>query len=364
MNVLIAGGGTGGHLIPALALAEALRDARQDVDPVLVGAVRGIEAQLLERYPYRYHLLPLEPLYRRAWWRNARWPLVLGRVWPAIGRLLDAERPALVIGTGGYAAGPVVWRAQWRGIPTALQEQNAFPGFTTRLLARGARQVHLGFPEARERIAIGNRTEVFAFGNPIRPPQPGDRDAAREELGLDSPRPCVLLFGGSQGARALNEALAGALEAGALRGVNVLWGTGAAHVAGLSHYNFPGRVVVRGFFDPIAPAYRAADLVVCRAGAMTVAELCAWGKPSILVPLRTAAADHQTYNARALAEAGAAVHLPERELNPRALARAIADLFDSRTKLDALASRALERGRPDAARAIVSRILTLADSNP
>ena len=362
MKVLIAGGGTGGHLIPALALAEALRNARPDVEPVMVGAVRGIEAQLLPRYPYRHHLLPLEPLYRRTWWRNARWPLVLARVWPAIGRLLDAERPAIVIGTGGYASGPVVWRAQRRGIPTALQEQNAFPGFTTRRLARTARQVHLGFPEARARIAIGSRTEVFAFGNPIRPPQPGDRDAAREELGLDSPRPCVLLFGGSQGARALNEALAGALDEGALRGVSVLWGTGAAHAETLARYAFSGRVVVRGFFDPIAPAYRAADLVVCRAGAMTVAELCAWGKPSVLVPLPTAAADHQAYNARALADAGAAVHLPERDLTPGLLARTIAELLDDRVRLEAIGTRARERGRPDAARAIVSRILTLADS--
>ena len=361
-TILIAGGGTGGHLMPALALAEALRAARPDVEPVLVGAVRGIEAQLLPRYPYRFHLLPLEPLYRRTWWRNARWPLVLARVWPAIGRLLDAEQPAIVIGTGGYAAGPVVWRAQWRSIPTAIQEQNAFPGFTTRRLARGARQVHLGFPEARERIALGRHTEVFAFGNPIRPPQPGDRDAARKELGLDSPRPCVLLFGGSQGSQALNQALAGALDEGALRGVSVLWGTGTAHAAGLARYEFPGRVVVRGFFDPIAPAYRAADLVVCRSGAMTVAELCAWGKPSILVPLPTAAADHQTYNARALAEAGAAVHLPARELTPRSLARTISSILDDRTKLEALATRARERGRPDAARAIVSRILTLANS--
>jgi UDP-N-acetylglucosamine--N-acetylmuramyl-(pentapeptide) pyrophosphoryl-undecaprenol N-acetylglucosamine transferase len=362
MRVLIAGGGTGGHLMPALALAEALKATRSDIEPVLVGATRGIEAQLLPRYPYRHHLLPLEPLYRRVWWRNARWPIVLARVWPAIGRLLDAEAPAIVIGTGGYAAGPVVWRAQRRGIPTALQEQNAFPGITTRRLARGARQVHLGFPEARAQIAIGSHTEVFAFGNPIRPPVPGDRDAARKELGLDSPRPCVLVFGGSQGARALNEALAGALDDGALRGMNVLWGTGTAHAAGLARYEFPGRVVVRGFFDPIAPAYRAADLVVCRAGAMTVAELCAWGKPSILVPLPTAAADHQTYNACALGEAGAAVHLPERDMTPRSLARTITDLLDDQTKLDALATRALERGRPDAARAIVSRILTLADS--
>ncbi|MGH7607386.1 MAG: UDP-N-acetylglucosamine--N-acetylmuramyl-(pentapeptide) pyrophosphoryl-undecaprenol N-acetylglucosamine transferase, partial [Gemmatimonadales bacterium] len=153
MKIVIAGGGTGGHLMPALALARAATEAGHQ--PVLVGAVRGIEAQILPRHPYPFHLLPMEPLYRRAWWRNLRWPLVAVRTWRAARRVLATERPAIVIGTGGYVAGPIVLRAQRAGIPTALQEQNAFPGLTTRLLARRARQVHLGFPEARARIAPG-----------------------------------------------------------------------------------------------------------------------------------------------------------------------------------------------------------------
>ncbi len=359
MRVLLAGGGTGGHLMPALALAEALREARADVEPVLVGAARGLEARVLSHRPFRYHLLPLEPIYRRAWWRNARWPLVAWRAWRAVGRLLDAERPAIVIGTGGYAAGPVVWRAQRRGIPTVLQEQNAFPGLTTRWLARGARQVHLGFPEAAARIVVEPRTEVHALGNPIRPPEPGDAPTARASFGLDPHRPTVLVVGGSQGALALNRVVGALLERRALSEVSLLWGAGAAHAAAAARFEVPGRVVVRGFFDPMAPAYRAADLVVCRAGAMTTAELCAWGKPSVLVPLPSAAADHQTHNARALATAGAAVLLPERELGADALARAVGDLLGDPHRLASLGAAARARGRPGAARDIVSKILTL-----
>src|SRR6266404_6077482 len=216
MRILLAGGGTGGHLMPALALAQALRQARPDIEPVLVGAARGIEAQVLPRYPFRHHLLPMEPIYRRTWWNNVRWLLIAGRAWRAVGRVLEGERPVIVIGTGGYAAGPVVWRAQQRGVPTALQEQNAFPGLATRWLAGRARQLHLGFPEARGRLAPGRATQVFAFGNPIRPPEPGDRAVALRDLGLDPARPCVLVFGGSQGARALNDALAGVLARGLL----------------------------------------------------------------------------------------------------------------------------------------------------
>lgn len=359
VRILFAGGGTGGHLMPALALAEALAAARPDVEPVLVGAERGVEAQVLPRQPFRFHLLPVEPIYRRAWWRNARWPLVAWRLWRAVGRILDAEQPAVVVGTGGYAAGPVVWRAQRAGIPTVLQEANAFPGLTTRWLARRARQVHLGFPEARLGLRVGPGTAVHALGNPIRPPAPGDRAAALHEFGLDPSRSTVLVFGGSQGAIAINRTLAALLSAGYLTDVNLLWGTGSAHEAEFARYREEGRVVVRGFFDPIAPAYRAADLVVCRAGAMTVAEVCAWGKPSVLIPLATAAADHQTFNARALAEAGAAVLLHECELSAPILAQRLRALLGDRDRLAALADAARRRGHPNAAREVVSMILTL-----
>jgi UDP-N-acetylglucosamine--N-acetylmuramyl-(pentapeptide) pyrophosphoryl-undecaprenol N-acetylglucosamine transferase len=359
VRVLFAGGGTGGHLTPALALAEALVALRPDAEAVLVGAVRGVEGRLLPRTPFRHHLLPLEPLYRHAWWRNWRWPIVGVRAWRAVGRVLDAERPAIVVGTGGYASGPVVWRAQRRGIPTALQEANAFPGLATRWLARGARQVHLGYPEAASRLRPGWRTEVCALGNPIRPPVPGSRAGAHATLGIDAARATVLVFGGSQGARAVNEAMAAALTAGAFGRVNVLWGCGEAHVATFVRFASPGRVAVQGYFDPIATAYHAADLVVCRAGAFTTAELCAWGKASVLVPLPTAAADHQTANARALAAAGAAVLLVERDLDGASLARVVERLLADGAARAALAAAARSRGRPDAARDVMSKILTL-----
>jgi UDP-N-acetylglucosamine--N-acetylmuramyl-(pentapeptide) pyrophosphoryl-undecaprenol N-acetylglucosamine transferase len=351
--------------MPALALAQALREARPDVEPVLVGALRGIEVDVLPRYPFRFHLVPIEPIYRNAWWRNLRWPVIAWRSWSAANRILATERPAVVIGTGGYAAGPVVLRAQRAGIPTVLQEQNAFPGLTTRWLARRACQVHLGFPEAEARLRPGPTTEVFTLGNPISPPSPpspsgqGERAAAVRAFGLESGRPTLLVFGGSQGARAINYALAAALERRLLSEVNVLWGAGAAHAAELAPYAVPGRVALHAFFDPMAPAYRAADLVLCRAGAMTVAELCAWGKPSVLVPLPSAAAGHQEFNARALAAAGAAVLLPEADLTSPVLAQLVRELVTDGARLAALAARARERGHPDAARQIMSRILTL-----
>ena len=174
-RILIAGGGTGGHLMPALAIAQALRERAPGVEPVLVGAVRGVEARLLPTRDFRYHLLQSEPIYRRTWWRNARWPLIAGRLLRDVARLFEAERPDAVVGTGGYASAPVVWWAARHGIPTAVQEQNAYPGLATRWLSRRVRHVYLGLPEARRLLRFGPRTEVFETGNPIVPPTPERR---------------------------------------------------------------------------------------------------------------------------------------------------------------------------------------------
>jgi UDP-N-acetylglucosamine--N-acetylmuramyl-(pentapeptide) pyrophosphoryl-undecaprenol N-acetylglucosamine transferase len=357
--VLIAGGGTGGHLMPALAIAQTLRELRPDVEPVLVGAQRGVESHVLPRYPFRHYLLPLEPVHRGAWWRNLRWPLLVWRVLREVKRVIRTEQPAIVIGTGGYASGPVLWRAQRARIPTVLQEQNAIPGIATRWLARRARQIHLGFPEARELLRPGRRTEIYTLGNPIRPPVPGSRDAAHRAFGLDPARRTLLVFGGSQGAHVLNRAVDEALVRGLLGDLNLLWGTGTAHASGFARRERPGRVVVRGFFDPIATAYQAADLIVCRAGAMTIAELCAWAKPSVLVPLARAAADHQTSNARALADAGGAVMLPEADLSAQTLTATLSRLVEEPSRLESMSHAAGSRGRATAARDIVSKILTL-----
>ncbi len=278
MKVLVAGGGTGGHLMPALALADALVATNAAVEPVLVGALRGIEASLLPKRSYRYYLLPLEPIYRRAWWKNVKWPLLAARVLKECNRVLDAERPALAVGTGGYASGPVLWQALRRGVPVAIQEQNAFPGLTTRWLARRARQVHLGFTEAAVHLRPGSRTKVHAFGNPIAPPpEPRPRRAvARERLGICDNLPVVLVMGGSQGARSINDLVCRLVESGSLQYVTLLWSTGRSTWERFKHCDAPPARQVRAFWDPISEAYSAADVVIARAGAITTAELSAW----------------------------------------------------------------------------------------
>jgi UDP-N-acetylglucosamine--N-acetylmuramyl-(pentapeptide) pyrophosphoryl-undecaprenol N-acetylglucosamine transferase len=348
--------------MPALAIAEALRRRAPDVEPVLVGAARGVEARLLPTRDFRFHLLPSEPIYRRTWWKNVRWPLIMGKLLRAVSGVFDAERPVAVLGTGGYASGPVVWWATRHGVPTAVQEQNAYPGLATRLLSRRVRQVYLGLPEARSLLRFGAATEVFETGNPIAPPSPERRPDALARFGLDGSRPVLLVTGGSQGALAINRAVAGWLDAGGPRRADLIWVTGRGTYDEFASRHRPPAVQVVDFLDPMADGYAIADLVVSRAGMITVAELCAWGLPSVLIPLPTAAADHQTHNGRVLADAGAAAVLTQSELTPQRLGETVEQLLDDRVARQTMAAKALARGRPHAAAEIVSRLLTLASA--
>ena len=344
--------------MPALALADAIREFAPTIEPVLVGAIRGVEARILPSRDFRFYLLPSEPIYRRTWWKNVRWPFVAGRLLREVSRVFEREQPVAVVGTGGYASGPVVWWASRHRIPSAIQEQNAYPGLASRWLSRRVRHVYLGLPEARRLLRFGPATEVFDIGNPIAPPLPRKEAGARNKFSLDGTRPVVLITGGSQGALAINQAVAGWLDRGGPGGADLIWVTGRGTYEQFRRYQ-TAQVRVFDFLDPMSDAYAVADLVVSRAGMITVAELCAWGIPNILIPLPTAAADHQTYNARVLAEAGASQLLLQSELTPDRLATSVAELLQNPERRREMAERARSRGRPNSARDIVYKLLTL-----
>ena len=360
MRVFFAGGGTGGHLYPGLAIARALVAHAPHVRPHFIGAQRGIEREVLPGTEFPYTLLSLHPLYRSAPWRNVH--TLLGGVdaWRAISRLAAADAPACVVGTGGYAAGVALAWARAKGVPYVLHECDSFPGKVTRWFAPRARLLSLGFPEAAERLRPGAATTVVAHGNPIAPP--GDRAQlrapARARWSLSPDTFTVLVVGGSQGSAALNAVVAEWCRAGLPEGVSLIWATGRAHYE--AHASLASaQVHIEPYLAPIGDAYAAADLAVTRAGAMTIAELCAWGLPAVLVPLPTAAQDHQTHNARTVAAAGAAVHLPQPSLTGASLHDTVCALRDDPAELAAMAEAARERGRRDAAAQIAIAITAL-----
>jgi UDP-N-acetylglucosamine--N-acetylmuramyl-(pentapeptide) pyrophosphoryl-undecaprenol N-acetylglucosamine transferase len=361
MRILFAGGGTGGHLYPGLAIARAVQRLDPNARPYFVGARRGIEREVLPGSGFAYRLLDLHPLYRARPWENWRTIVGFARAWREIGTLARDEPPAAVVGTGGYAAAATCAWAAARGVPVALQEQNSFAGITARLIARMAREIYLGYAEAGRSLRPRRGAWMEETGNPIEPP-PSPRPPRVSALrAWDFPESArvLLITGGSQGARALNDVTRGWIQRGLPHRVHVIWGTGKGSFAEFADLESP-RVRVRPYLSPIADAYAAADLAMTRAGALTLAELCAWGIPGILVPLPTAAADHQSANARTLSAAGAARELPQRELTVDRLDREVRSLFDDPVRLEAMRRAALARGRPDAAEKIARRVLALA----
>jgi UDP-N-acetylglucosamine--N-acetylmuramyl-(pentapeptide) pyrophosphoryl-undecaprenol N-acetylglucosamine transferase len=361
MRVLFAGGGTGGHLYPGLAIARALVKADPRVEPFFIGAKRGIERDVLPQVGFAFELLDLHPLYRSRPWEN--WKTIRGAMgaWRSIAGEVRSEPPACVVGTGGYAAGLTLAYALAHHIPFVLQEQNTHPGITAKFFSRFAAQIHLGFPEARRHLRASKKTEIFDSGNPIEPP-PADafqKAPARAKWGFPATGgPVLLVYGGSQGSQAVNEAVAKWIDQGLPAGLFVIWATGKANYDKLARYE-SDRVKVRAYIAPMSEAYRAADFALSRAGAMATAELCAWGIPAIVVPLPTAAADHQTENAKALATAGAAEMIRQSDLNTQTLSQAVGSMVNNPGKLATMKAKALERARPTAAADIAEHILRL-----
>ena len=359
-RVLLTGGGTGGHLYPALNLADALRRAAPGVELLYVGSKLGLEARVLPDREMEHRLLPVGPIHRKRPWRS--WRTLLGAPLAASGALsvVRSFAPDVVVGTGGYASGPAALAAVLTGIPLVLQEQNAAPGLVTRWLARRADQLHLGFPEAAERLSVREDADVFTHGNPVARPGTGQPT-------IDWPEGRILLVaGGSQGARGINRILLEDLQRVQAwpTDLSVVWIAGRDHADELrreaERLPWSDRLLVVPYVDDLARQLDRVSLALGRAGAMFVSELAAAAVPAVLVPYPAAAGGHQRANADACARAGAAVVREEAELGPGQLWNLAARLLADAEKLEEMRRAAADRGAPDAADRIARDVLRLA----
>ncbi len=359
LSVLIAGGGTGGHVYPGLAVARELMRRRPDATVTFVGTARGLESTIVPREGFALDLIRSSGLKGKSLAARGRGvgllPVSASDAW----RVLSRRRPAIVIGVGGYSAGPVVLLAAWRGVPTMVLEQNAAPGVTNRWLARWVDAAAVNYDETLSYF----RGKGFVAGNPVRPEfskfnVAGQRSARRRRAPLR-----VLTLGGSQGAHAINVAMvAAAAELVRAGTVELVHQTGPAD-AEMVRVEYERRGVqarVEAFLDPVVDAMSAADLIVCRAGATTLAELAALGRAAVLVPLPTATDDHQRRNAQVLAAAGAAAVVDEVGMAVPEFARLVSTLLADAGRLTAMRAAMRRFARPDAAARIVDRALALA----
>lgn len=355
----MAGGGTGGHVYPAIAIADAIRALEPDAAIEFAGTQDHIEWEAVPKAGYAIHPITVTGFYRELSMRTLKFPFKLFKGFRQSWSLVDDFDADIAVGTGGYVSGPVLYAASLRGRPIVVQEQNAYAGVTNRMLAKRATQIHLAFPEAKQAFPAD---KCHLSGNPTRKIlQDVDRVAARAFFELPDGASMLFVFGGSLGSQAINEAMQQHLDTLlADENTYVLWQTGARYFERLNDI-VPKhrRLRLRKYIDRMDYAYAASDLVLCRSGAIACSELMVTGTPSVLVPSPNVAEDHQTKNALSMVNAGAATLLPEKELHD-GLATTALDLLADADRRVAMAAAATKMAKPTAAEDIARAVLRLA----
>ena len=362
-SVIISGGGTGGHIYPALAIADEIKRRHPDCAIRFVGAEGRMEMEKIPQAGYPIDGLWITGIERKLLSKkNLSFPFRIVSSLLKARRILKEHRPDAVAGVGGFASGPLLFIASRMGIPTLIQEQNSFPGVTNKLLAKRAKSICTGFP-GMERWFPAERT--VHTGNPLRAvlgSQETSREAALHHFELNNAQPTVFIMGGSLGAKSMNDGVAKALASWSEKGYNVLWQTGkrfAAENEQLVRAQGWNTVKVLGFIDRMDYAYAAADLIVSRAGAMSIAELALIGKATVFVPSPNVSEDHQTHNARSLTDSGAALLLPDSEVRT-ALEATVIELMDDADHREKLGAAIRTFARPRAASDVVDQLERIA----
>ena len=362
-RIAIAGGGTGGHLYPGLAIADFFRDAYPDCEIIFIGTRRGIEYRVVPDSGYQLYLLPVRGILRKFSLQNLFVPFRLIASLINSFLILRRFKPHIVIGTGGYVAGPPLMVAKFLGIATAIQEQNSYPGLVNRQMGNKVDLVFSAFAEAEKYLA-GPR-QFYLTGNPVRIQKSQDmRAQALEKYDLQENKTTLLVFGGSQGARKINETFAAVLPRLLQNSdLQVIWIVGPASAKQWQplQEKFPAQLRVPGYVENMALVYSITDLAVCRSGAMTISELTLFGIPALFIPFPFATADHQTKNARSLVEAGAEILVHEKELTADILLKQITELLVDDAKRMVMKDKTRKLARPNATRDIVTACVALID---
>lgn len=364
LKIIISGGGTGGHIFPAVSIANAIMEKRPDTDILFVGALGRMEMQRVPAAGYKIEGLPICGFDRKNLLKNFA---VLYKIWKSqrmAKKIIRKFQPMAAVGVGGYASGPTLNKCAAMGIPCLIQEQNSYAGVTNKLLAKKAQKICVAY-EGMERFFPAEK--IMMTGNPVRQSlleTTISHDEAVKQFGLDPAKKTILLVGGSLGARTINESIMRHLDMVKESGVQFIWQTGNYYYASIqeemkNHEDLP-MLKVTDFISDMGAAYRAADLVISRAGAGSISEFCLIGKPVILVPSPNVAEDHQTKNAMALVNKDAALYVKDAEA-PDTLLKLAIDTVNDNQKIEALSTNIKKLALPDSASIIADEVIKLAE---
>jgi UDP-N-acetylglucosamine--N-acetylmuramyl-(pentapeptide) pyrophosphoryl-undecaprenol N-acetylglucosamine transferase len=353
-KVLFAGGGTGGHLFPAIAVAEQIKELKPDTEILFVGTKSKIEGKKVPKLGYKFKSIWIKGFSRKFNFENLLFPLKLF-VSVIQSLIINMKfQPKVAIGSGGYVSGPAIFGSSVIGAKIILLEQNSYPGITTRLLERYADEVHISFEDSKKYLR--RKEKSILTGNPVRKNLGTENKiTALEKFGLTTESKTLLVLGGSLGAASINKTVANNIVKLEQAGIQIIWQTGANYFDEHKMYSSKS-VKVYEFIDDMNAAYSACDLLLARAGATTIAEILVLGVPSILVPSPNVAENHQYYNAKSLSDKNAAVLLKDDELNS-GLSDNIISIIDSEDKINELKNNALKLAKPDAAKNIAINAL-------
>ncbi|MDP6684562.1 MAG: undecaprenyldiphospho-muramoylpentapeptide beta-N-acetylglucosaminyltransferase [Candidatus Marinimicrobia bacterium] len=360
IRILIAGGGTGGHLFPAIAIGEKIQSIHKNPVIHYMGSTFGIESKVLPVKGLPHTLLPIKGLQRSFAFhsiiKNLSLPYFYFKSTSMAGHIFDAFKPQVVVGTGGYASAIPVKMSLRNDIPVVLQEQNSYPGLTTRMYASQSKVVCTAFLEAHDYL----NAECFLSGNPIRKDiLQGSKNEGERKFHLNPTKKTLFLMGGSQGSLFLNQLMEKSVKRLQKNNIQVLWQTGDLHYHNYKHLDSE-TIRVTPFIDAMADAYALCDLIISRSGALAVSEIMAVGKASILIPFSDAAENHQFKNAKALSDQKAAVLMSEKNLDSKNFLKTVIKLVYDNSKLTEMGSRAKSMSKPNATKLIANKIIELA----
>ena len=364
MRVLLSGGGTGGHVYPAIAIANRIKEQYPDAEIIFVGTEKGIESEIVPKYGYELKTVTVQGFKRKIDFDNVKRVFKLFKGLEQSRKVVKKFKPDVVIGTGGYVSGPVLFNAAMSKVPTVIHEQNSFPGVTNKILSKVVTRVLTSFEDSHERFPEGSRDKLVLTGNPVRKEiLVARKNIARKNLGISEDKKMVLCYGGSGGSEEINDAMKVVIENMVKEDIAFIFATGKYYyeefTKSMEYLNLKPYQQVVPYLEDMANALAASDLVIGSAGAISLAEITALGKPSIIIPKAYTAENHQEYNAKSIESKGAGIAILEKDLTPKTLNETVFRLLGDRELLIDMENASKEIGKPEAIDLICDEIIKI-----